>query len=225
MHRPVPAFPRPRFARRVRRSGRSRLVAAFVPLARGAAECAAWIVGFVAFGLTCAAVLAMTGAGQPPAPYAVGVTAAPNEDDAAEPTTPRIWLVDGYNVLHAGVLRGRDRRGWWKAPAQERLLALAASFDDPDAEIWVIFDRRADLSDTDEPALPAGSRVRLVYAESADDWVVRRVRRAEDPAALAVVTADRQVQGRARHAGGLVVSPLAFLARCDAALRGDGSKS
>lgn len=194
-------------------------------LARGAAECAAWIGGFVAFGLLCAAVLSAAGAGARPAPYPAGVIAQPPDDRPPAPATPRIWLVDGYNVLHAGVLRGRDRRGWWKAPGQERLLALAATFDDPEAEIWVIFDRRPDLSDTDEPSLPAGSRVRLVYAESADDWVVRRVRRAEDPSSLAVVTADRQVQGRARHAGGHVVSPLAFLARCDPGLRGDGSTS
>jgi len=219
MPRTVPSRP----TRRVPRPFRAPCAGALSALARGAAECAAWAGGFVGFGLLCALALSAAGAAPRPAPYLeVEMADRAAEEDGAGGAAPRVWLVDGYNVLHAGVLRGRDRRGWWKAPAQERLLALAASFDDPRAEVWVIFDRRPDLSDADEPALPPGSRVRLVYAESADDWLVRRVRRAEDPASVAVVTADRQVQGRARHAGGQVVSPLAFLARCDRALRGDG---
>ncbi|MCC6640845.1 MAG: NYN domain-containing protein, partial [Deltaproteobacteria bacterium] len=57
-------------------------------------------------------------------------------------------------------------------------------------------------------------QVKLVFAPSADDWLVRRVRTAEAPERIAVVTGDRQVQGRVRHAGGRIVSPRAFLARC-----------
>ncbi|HVP31069.1 MAG TPA: NYN domain-containing protein [Myxococcota bacterium] len=125
-----------------------------------------------------------------------------------------MWLVDGYNVLHAGVLRGRDRREWWTAAVQQRVVDVAETFDDPRAEIWVVFDdaRPGRSERCREPEPP--SRVRLAYAPSADDWLVKRVRSASDPARLAVVTADRQVQGRARHRGAQVVSPLAFLARC-----------
>jgi len=122
--------------------------------------------------------------------------------------------VDGYNVLHAGVLRGRDRREWWSAATQQRLVDVAESFDDPAAEIWVVFDdaRPGRSERCRDPEPP--SRVRVAWAPSADDWLVARVRRAERPADLAVVTADRQVQGRSRHRGAQVVSPLAFLARC-----------
>ena len=145
-------------------------------------------------------------------------TSQDNEESrggSRRPTSaPSLWLVDGYNVLHAGVLRGRDRRGWWTAPVQSRLVAIADTFEDPEARIVVVFDGR----DPEAPraAEPAPtSRVELVYAPSADDWLVRHVRSSQAPERIAVVTADRQVQGRARHGGAHVVSPLAFLARCN----------
>ncbi len=159
-----------------------------------------------------------------------------------------VWLVDGFNVLHAGVLKGRDRREWWTAPVRERLLALAAGFDDPTAELWIAFDgpapvapaRKAGASRPRSEAQPSEGgppqgkaaqrprsqaqpseggplqdvRVRAVFAASADDWLVTRVRRAEDPARFAVVTCDRQVADRVRHRGARVVSPREFLARC-----------
>jgi rRNA-processing protein FCF1 len=44
--------------------------------------------------------------------------------------------------------------------------------------------------------------------------LLREVREAEDPAHLAVVTADRRLAERARQRGARVVAPTAFLARC-----------
>ena len=124
--------------------------------------------------------------------------------------TPSLWLVDGFNVLHAGVLHGRDRAQWWTEPRREQLVAIAARFDDAEAEIWIVFDG----SGPEAPAEPPASRVRQVFAPSADDWLVAKVRASETPACLAVVTADRAVAGRARHRGAQVVSPRSFLARC-----------
>jgi hypothetical protein len=120
------------------------------------------------------------------------------------------WLVDGFNVLHAGVLRGRDRSEWWTERRRAELLARAAAFDDPEAEIWVVFDGPGQ----DPSAEPPTGRLRQVFAPSADDWLLARVRSARDPSRLAVVTGDRQVAGRARHRGARVVSPTAFLGRC-----------
>jgi rRNA-processing protein FCF1 len=40
------------------------------------------------------------------------------------------------------------------------------------------------------------------------------VRSAQDPARIAVVTADKQLADRARHRGARVYSPRAFLDRC-----------
>lgn len=56
--------------------------------------------------------------------------------------------------------------------------------------------------------------VHSVYVESADDWIVRRARRAPDPDRTIVVSADRQVTGRARSAGCEVWSPWSFMSRC-----------
>jgi len=130
---------------------------------------------------------------------------------AASPMTcrePTIWLVDGYNVLHTAVLGGKDRSQWWTGSRRRELLERASGFD-ADAEVWIVFDGPDDSGATTESSGP-----RCVFADSADDWLVDRVRRAEDPAEIAVVTADRQVAGRARGRGARVVSPKDFLARC-----------
>jgi len=128
----------------------------------------------------------------------------------ATPPEPSLWLVDGFNVLHAGVLHGRDRAQWWTEPRREQLVALAARFDDAEAEIWIVFDGRGPEAPGEEPA----SRVRRIFAPSADDWLLAKVRASQAPACLAVVTADRAVADRARHRGAQVVSPRMFLSRC-----------
>jgi predicted RNA-binding protein with PIN domain len=120
------------------------------------------------------------------------------------------WLVDGFNVLHAGVLRGKDRQGWWREEMRARLLERVAAFEDGAAELWVVFDGLGPGADAEEASL----RPRVVFAPSADDWLLAAVREAADPARLVVVTADRQLADRARHRGAQVVSPRAFLARC-----------
>jgi len=120
----------------------------------------------------------------------------------------KIWLVDGYNVLHAAVLVGRDRSQWWTGSRRRELLERVSGFD-ADAEVWIVFDGPDDSGA--EAELPGP---RCVFADSADDWLVDRVRRAEDPSEIAVVTADRQVAGRARGRGARIVSPKDFLARC-----------
>jgi rRNA-processing protein FCF1 len=53
-----------------------------------------------------------------------------------------------------------------------------------------------------------------VFAPSADDWLLARVREEDDPTRVVVVTADRKVAGRARQRGARVVSPRDFLERC-----------
>jgi predicted RNA-binding protein with PIN domain len=119
------------------------------------------------------------------------------------------WLVDGFNVLHAGVLRGRDRADWWQEPARARLLDRVAGFAEGGAEVCVVFDGARP-----SPAEAERRHPRVVFAPSADDWILRELREAADPTAIVVVTADRQVADRARHRGARVVSPRAFLERC-----------
>lgn len=121
---------------------------------------------------------------------------------------PGVWLVDGYNVLHAAVLRGRDRSRWWTSERRGELLERVRDFA-ADTEVWVVFDGPDDSKAESELRGP-----RCVFASSADTWLVDRVRTAADPAQIAVVTSDRQVAGRARGRGARVVSPRDFMARC-----------
>lgn len=162
-----------------------------------------WIAAFVALG---AGARALADAAAPP-PY----PAAPMADSSepAEAGEPRTWLVDGFNLMHAAVLRGRDRRDWWRAEARERVIELVRRLDAPGAEVVVVFDGRRP---PDEPEREDGPQV--VFAASADEWLVRAVREAPDPARIAVVTADRQLADRARHRGARVVGPIAFRERC-----------
>jgi predicted RNA-binding protein with PIN domain len=136
---------------------------------------------------------------------------APQGEPGDEPAPPaRLWLVDGFNVLHAGVLVGRDRASWWNEARREELLAIVERFEAEreDAEIWVVFDGR---SAAEHPTRD-GSRVRVAFARSADEWLVKRVRAAGG--SVCVVTSDRQLADRARRRGAEVLSPRRFLARC-----------
>ena len=128
---------------------------------------------------------------------------------AMEVRRPAVWLVDGFNVLHAGVLRGRERGQWWGEAGRSRLLELARSFDDPEAEVWIVFDGPRAAATT--PSLP---RLRVVFAPSADEWLLRQLGSARDPSKLGVVTGDRRLAIRSRRRGAQVIMPREFLDRC-----------
>ncbi len=122
---------------------------------------------------------------------------------------PQVWLVDGFNLLHVAVLKGEERGEWWREPARARVLELADALPDPGAEVWVVFDGERPDAGQDRPG-----RVRQVFAPSADEWLVRRIKDSSRGTPVAVVTADRSLADRARHHGAQVVSPQAFAARC-----------
>lgn len=185
---------------------------AFLAFLTGVGRTTAIVALFVLGGL-CAAALA--GAPLRPAPYPLDPMGdAGDADDAGEMADrdlgePREWLVDGFNTLHVAVLGGESREGWWRGAARERLLERVRRFEHRGAELWVVFDG------SQPTAVDAsGDAARVVFAPSADEWLLRRVARSPDPAGLAVVTADRSLAERARRKGARVVSPGAFLARC-----------
>jgi predicted RNA-binding protein with PIN domain len=125
---------------------------------------------------------------------------------------PRVdeWLLDGFNILHACFF-GRDQReGWWAQPHRERLLDRIAHFEG-EGTLWVVFDgsRLPESDDAFEE-----QQIRVVFAPSADDWIVRRVRQSPRPGAIGVVTADRKVADRSRHRGACVLHPAEFLRHC-----------
>lgn len=126
-----------------------------------------------------------------------------------------LLIIDGFNVLHAGVLVGRERAGWWQEPAQRRLVARVEQFTNPSyPEIWVIFDRRSDRSSQRTDVTSQDARIRVVYAPSADDWIVEQVEALSGQRPVTVVTSDRLLRNRVRQAGGELLSPSRFLAAC-----------
>ena len=123
---------------------------------------------------------------------------------------PVAWLIDGFNLLHAAVLRGRDRQDWWRAEARERVVDLVRELDAPGAEVVIVFDGKRPPEEPERES--AGPQV--VFAASADDWLLAAVRRAPEPSRVVLVTADRQLADRARHRGARILGPTAFRERC-----------
>jgi predicted RNA-binding protein with PIN domain len=127
---------------------------------------------------------------------------------ASDPASAAVWLVDGFNVLCAGLLGGRDRSAFWTEAARREVLERAAQFDDPDARIVVVFDGPRPAEAPDDASGPE-----TVFAPSADAWILSALGASgADP--VTVVTADRRLAGRARHRGAEVIAPRVFLARC-----------
>lgn len=132
----------------------------------------------------------------------------PGMDERPGEAPRQRWLVDGFNVLHVAILQGRSRGAWWRGEGRRQLLERAGRFAEPDAEVWVVFDGPRAPADAPE------GRPRVVFAPSADAWLLREVGAAPEPGRLTVVTADRSLADRARHRGAQVVSPREFLERC-----------
>ena len=155
----------------------------------------------------------------------------------------RRLLVDGFNVLHTALLAGARATSWWGREARERLLERVSAWPVADDEIWVAFDGSQPAwsvfappilqaasqtsnqvagqvaghpgpADFRETSPPRGPTVHSLFVPSADDWIVRRARRAVSPERTLVVSADQQVAGRARSAGCEVWTPWAFVAEC-----------
>lgn len=191
----------------------------------GVARTGAIVAAFVALGLAGGSVLAERGGERgprgirgAPAPYLPGmVPGTEPSEPAADPLAPApaLWLVDGYNALHVALLRGPAREGaWWSVAGREALLARVRRFEGGAGRVAVVFDG-PDARELPDPgaAGPDGDRLRLVFAPSADAWLLGRAGEAA-PGEVAVVTADRRLAARARARGATVVSPQDFLARC-----------
>lgn len=132
---------------------------------------------------------------------------------------PEHWLVDGFNVLHVALLHGRERGRWWGEEARDQLLSRIQRFEGP-GRVSVVFDgpllEPDPGMDLDPAGSPLSSMPRVVFAPSADDWLLAEVRKHPAPGQLAIVTADRRLADRARHRGAQIRSPRDFLARCPA---------
>lgn len=126
-----------------------------------------------------------------------------------------LLLIDGFNVLHASILTGRDRANWWCPAMQRRLVTRVEGYTGAEyATLWIIFDRRTDTQAGCENVTSNDPRISVFYAPSADDWIVARVEEHARQQAITVVTADRLLRERVRRAGGRLSSPTQLLAKC-----------
>jgi predicted RNA-binding protein with PIN domain len=117
--------------------------------------------------------------------------------------------VDGYNVLHAVILRGRDRAHFWSVDNQRRVAELAARFEA--GEVWLVFDASSRVPERLEEG---ACGVECLYAPSADERIVELAASWKDQRRIVVVSADRQLCDRARNHGAERMSPWAFAAAC-----------
>jgi predicted RNA-binding protein with PIN domain len=168
-------------------------------IAAGMLEAAAVILAFPLLGFGARAALQV---GSAPPTYSESWMDEIRAEDS------ELWLVDGFNVVQVALLSGRAREGWWRAERREELMARAAQLASAGVRVEVVFDGAQPEPEGD------GAGPRPVFAESADAWLVARVRAASDPARIAVVTADRSLAGRVRHHGARVVTPGEFLRLC-----------
>ena len=125
-------------------------------------------------------------------------------------TSGPLYLVDGFNLLHAVVLSGRDRAHWWRASNRERVAELAGRLGN--GEVWVVFDLRGACEEGDAIAEHAGVQVR--YAPSADDYIVALCAELQGRREVIVVSADRALLDRSRHRGAKRLSPWKFSEQC-----------
>lgn len=116
-----------------------------------------------------------------------------------------LWLIDGFNVLHACLLKGRDRQAWWRAEAQARVAQWLDDFA-RNHDVVVVFDAARPDSERCENA---GFSATLRFAPDADAAIVEAVRVAGGRH-VCVVTADRSLTDRCKALGARTLRPWAF---------------
>jgi hypothetical protein len=186
----------------------------------GAVQALAVMAAVIGFGLVWASLeLRAAEAATGPYPDAPSMQDEMVEEPARQ-TQPepglaraRTWLIDGYNLLHAGLLEPGEREGaWWSEGLRARVVArvetIAAAVDGA-TDVWIVFDGPQPAADSASPNTQAGARV--VYAACADDWLLARVREGDGANELALVTADRRLAARAERRGARIVAPRRFL--------------
>ncbi|HEY6728096.1 MAG TPA: NYN domain-containing protein [Polyangiaceae bacterium] len=115
-----------------------------------------------------------------------------------------LWLIDGFNVLHACILKGRDRHAWWRAEAQTRVAQWLESFA-RHHPVVIVFDAARPDS---ERCANSGFSASLRFAADADAAIVEAVSAASGRAC--VVTADRSLTDRCKARGARTLRPWAF---------------
>ena len=125
-----------------------------------------------------------------------------------------LYLIDGYNLLHALGLIKKGAPGLEKA--RHRFLSyLHGSLGDADARtVTVIVDAAKAPPGVNPEQEHRGLQVRFAVGESeADDLIEQLIRRASVPKDLAVVSDDHRIQQAARRRRCTVLGCAAFIDR------------
>jgi len=110
-----------------------------------------------------------------------------------------VFLIDGYNLMHAAGVVGHGRVSHLK-PARRRFLDwLAKSVHGRADTVRVVFDAQAAPADTGEEVY-RGLHVRFAYHATADDAIEAELARAQ-PGGLVVVSDDGRLHEAARRRG------------------------
>src|SRR5690348_11042516 len=117
-------------------------------------------------------------------------------------------LVDGHNAI--------GRLGITAADDEGRRRALLARVARVTTDATVFFDAQGAPALAPSVDREAGPHVRFCRTREADEEILAFVRGAAQPAALLVVTDDREVSGRARQAGAKTSSVADFFAAAPA---------
>lgn len=122
-----------------------------------------------------------------------------------------IYLVDGYNVVHASpALRAIADVNF--ESARDALAEMAAAVMGPNDTVRIIFDGRGTKLES-APSFPGVHGLETVFAPAgtaADTVIERAVYRAVDRSVYIVVTADGGIRDLCRGLGAMVITPEAF---------------
>ncbi len=128
------------------------------------------------------------------------------------------FLIDGYNLLHAGWpahARRARARAW---PRLRRLLLdrIRGSHGRAAASVTVVFDARHAPPDAEPEEDRPGPHVRFAVGyPAADDLIEELIRTDAAPAGLTVVSDDRRLRDAARRRGCAVARCLDYLEALD----------
>ncbi len=119
---------------------------------------------------------------------------------------PPLVLIDGFNFLHAVLLKGKDRAEWWSPKHLAAVVDWVVRHGGfGPAEVWVVFDRHADARGEAVDGVTGGVQVR--YAPDADELIVGFCTELGGTRDIVVVSADRSLVDRARGRGARGLSP------------------
>jgi hypothetical protein len=128
-------------------------------------------------------------------------------------------LIDGYNFLHAVVLKGRDRSRWWSVENQQAVRDWVALRPMPGARTWIVFDQR----EPGEVEAVSNDSLEVRHAPDADAYILDCCEALAGSAEVVVVSADRSLVDRARHRGARALSPWEFARYAAGGPRCDGA--